>query len=159
MGFFSSTKFDNIPACTRGAKKILCKPKHSLVYRKPWRCPLRGFRLYYKGQESRPFASTTSREHRPPGCRSSTAEITLRGARHPSQPRSCSLKPRAGREHGPLVYITRRLGDSVYMGPLVATLKCAKLRPYYRLRTRWRQRHDRSKTRQAEGESLPLVRR
>jgi hypothetical protein len=68
----------------------------------------------YKGQESRPFALTAAREHRPPGSRCSTAEITLRGARHPSQPRSCSLRQRAGTEHGPLVYTTRVGGCLVY---------------------------------------------
>ncbi|VDA99575.1 hypothetical protein S1OALGB6SA_645 [Olavius algarvensis spirochete endosymbiont] len=60
------------------------------------------------------FCACASREHCHPGSRRSTAEITLRCARHPSQPRSCSPRPRAGTEHGPLVYTTRRRGDLVY---------------------------------------------
>jgi hypothetical protein len=57
----------------------------------------------YKGQESRLFASTASREHRPPASRSRAAEITSPGISDHSRPRLGSPRLRMGREHRLLV--------------------------------------------------------
>lgn|GEM_PF-5148852 len=77
-----------------GSQENLCQPKRSLIYESPG--GLAAGASVYEGQESRPFASTALREHRPPGSRSRAAEITSRADFGHFRPRSCSPAPRAG---------------------------------------------------------------